>query len=48
MHKITSRPEFKNDGNTKEYKVEEICDSKIYAKESDSGYYLPSLYYLVL
>ncbi len=34
-------------GNSEEYKVETICDSKVYAKESDSGQ-LPSLYYLVL
>ncbi len=24
-------------GNSEEYKVKAICDSKVYAKESDSG-----------
>ena len=30
-----------------EYKLEAIWDSKVYARESESGH-LPSLYYLVL
>lgn len=33
--------------NNKTYKIEFICNSKVYAKESNSGY-LPGLYYLVL
>ncbi len=36
-----------NEGNSEEYEVEVICESKVYAKESDSGQ-LPGLYYLVL
>ncbi len=35
-----------DEGNSEEYEVEAICDSKVYAKKSDSSY-LPSLYYLV-
>ncbi len=35
-----------DEGNSKEYKVETICDSEIYAKEFDSGQ-IPGLYYLV-
>lgn len=34
------------EGNNKEYKVEVICYSKVYAKKSDSNYLL-SLYYCV-
>ncbi len=33
-------------GDSEEYEVEAICDSKVYAKKSNSGE-LPSLYYLV-
>lgn len=33
--------------NSKEYKVEVICDSEIYVKESNSGHLL-DFYYLVL
>ncbi len=47
VNKMTSRLEFENDGNGEEYKVEVTCDSTMYAKESDSGHHLPSLYYLV-
>ncbi len=47
MDKTSSRLEFKNEGNGEEYKVEAIRDSAVYAKESDSGHYLPGLYYLV-
>ncbi len=43
-----SRLKFENEGNSKEYKVEAICDNAVYAKESDSGHHLPGLYYLVL
>ncbi len=42
-----SRLEFENEGNGKEYEVEAICDSAVYAKKSDSGHHLPGLYYLV-
>ena len=38
--------EFENDGEGKEYKVYGICDSAIYAKESESGQLL-GLYYLI-
>ncbi len=34
-------------GDSEEYEVEAICDSAVYAKESDSGHHLPGLYYLV-
>lgn len=43
--KIAIKP---NNDNSKEYKVEVICDSEVYVKKSDSTYYLPSLYYLIL
>ena len=33
-------------GNSKEYKIEALWDSAVYAQESESGY-LPGLYYLV-
>ena len=39
-----SVPEFEL-GNNKEYKVEAIWDSTVYAKEADR--HLPGLYYLV-
>ena len=39
-----SEPEF-NTGNNKEYKVEVIIDSAVYAKKADEN--LPGLYYLV-
>ncbi len=35
-----------NEGNSKEYEIEAICDSEIYTKKSDSSH-LPGLYYLV-
>ena len=38
-------PEFEP-GNDKEYEVEAIWDSAVYARESESGH-LPGLYYLV-
>ena len=34
--------------DSKEYKVEAICDSEIYAKEIDNSHHLSSFYYLVL
>ena len=38
-------PEFQP-GENKEYKVEAIWDSAVYARESELGY-LPGLYYLI-
>lgn len=35
-----------DEGNSKEYKVEVICDNEIYIKKSDSGH-LQGLYYLI-
>ena len=46
VDKKTSQLEFENDGEGEEYEVEEICDSTVYAKESQSGQLL-SLYYLI-
>ncbi len=40
-----SRLEFENDGDGKEYEVEAICDSAVYARELEG--HLPGLYYLV-
>ncbi len=48
VDKTTSRLEFEIDGNGKKYEVEEICNSTVYTKESDSGHHLPGLYYLPL
>ena len=45
---MTFRLEFENDGNSKEYKVEATCNSKIYAKELDIDHHLLGLYYLIL
>ena len=42
----TSQLEFEDDGEGEEYEVEAICDSAVYAKESESGQ-LPGLYYLI-
>ncbi len=47
MYEKTSRLKFENEGNSEEYEVEAIRDSAVYAKESDNGYHLPGLYYLV-
>ena len=44
--KTVEQLEFEAGGNNEEYKVEAICDSAIYAKESEAGH-LPGLYYLV-
>ena len=41
-----SVPEFELGDNDKEYEVETIQDSAVYAKEADG--YLPGLYYLVV
>ncbi len=46
VDEATSQLEFEGDGNGDEYEVEVICDSAVYARESDSGH-LPGLYYLV-
>ncbi len=45
MDKTTSRLEFKSDGDGKEYEVEAIRNSAVYARESEG--HLPGLYYLV-
>ncbi len=42
-----TRLKFENDSDGKKYKVKIICDSVVYAKESDSSHYLPGFYYLV-
>ena len=44
MNKFAKVPEFKL-GDNKEYKLEAIQDSAVYAKKADR--YLPGLYYLV-
>ncbi len=46
VDETTSRLKFESDNNSEKYKVEAICDSKVYAKELDSGQ-LQGLYYLV-
>ncbi len=46
MDKATSQLEFESDSEGKEYEVEAIRNSAIYARESDSNH-LPGLYYLV-
>ena len=46
MNELFSEPELEFDaGNNKEYEVEAIIDSAIYAKEVEG--HLPGLYYLV-
>ncbi len=45
MDEMTSRLEFKSDGDGEEYKVEAICDNAVYTKESEG--HLPGFYYLV-
>ena len=42
----TLQLEFEDDGKGEEYKLEAICDSKVYARESESGPLL-GLYYLI-
>ena len=37
-----------DEGNSKEYEVERIHDSKVYAQKLDNGHHSPGLYYLVL
>ena len=44
--KIAEQLEFEAGGDNEEYEVEGICNSVVYAKESEAGH-LPGLYYLV-
>lgn len=44
VDKPTFQLEFEDDSDSKEYKAETICDSAVYARESESGH-LPGLYY---
>ena len=44
--KTAEQLEFEAGGDNEEYEVEGICDSAVYARESETGY-LPGLYYLV-
>ena len=44
--KTAEQLEFEAGGNNEEYKVEGICDSTVYVKESEAGQ-LPGLYYLI-
>lgn len=46
IDETTSQLEFDKDGNGKKYKLERLCDSAVYAKESKG--FLPRLYYLFL
>ena len=42
--KIAEKLEFEASGNNKEYKIEVICDSTVYTRESKTSYLL-GLYY---
>ena len=44
--KIAEQLEFKVGGNNKEYEVESIRNSAVYARELEAGH-LPGFYYLV-
>ena len=44
--KTIEQPEFKAGGNNKEYKIEDICNSAVYARELEASH-LSELYYLV-
>ena len=44
--KIAEQLKFEAGGNNKKYKVKSICNSVVYAKESETDH-LPSLYYLI-
>ena len=44
--KTAEQLEFETSGDNKEYEVEGICNSAVYARESEAGH-LPGLYYLV-
>ncbi len=46
-NKMTSKLEYENDGDSEVYEIEVICNNAVYVKESDRGYHLPGLYYLV-
>ncbi len=46
VDEIMSKLEFESDDNGKEYEVEAIRNSEVYAKELDSGH-LSGFYYLV-
>ncbi len=46
VDEATSQLEFEGNGESKKYEIEAICDSAVYAKESDSDH-LPGLYSLV-
>ncbi len=46
VDEVMSQLEFESDDEGEEYEIETICDSAVYARESDSGH-LPGLYYLV-
>lgn len=43
---MISQLEFDKSGDGEKYKIERICDSKVYVKKSKN--YRPSFYYLVL
>ncbi len=45
VDETTSRLKFKSNGDGEEYEVEAICNSAVYARESEG--HLPSFYYLV-
>ena len=47
VDKKTLQLEFEDNDEGEKYEVEAICNSTVYAKESESGYF-PSLYYLNL
>ena len=44
--KTVEQLEFKAGGDNEKYELEGICDSAVYARESEAGH-LPGLYYLV-
>ena len=44
--KTAEQLEFEAGGNNKEYEIEGICNSAVYARESEANH-LSSLYYLV-
>ena len=44
--KTVEQLEFEAVSNNEKYEVEGICDSAVYARESEAGH-LPSFYYLV-
>ena len=46
VDKKTLQLEFQDNGEGEEYEVKTICNSAVYAKESERGQ-LPGLYYLI-